>query len=91
MSPVGTEYEATDVDEGTYRFVDDLGRSLMHRFIAPVKRASLPLGISQFVAAIFELDLDPQDPRIGFKTAVANVLVIEPKRWFTTIADLPPR
>ena len=45
MSPVGTEYEATDVDEGTYRFVDDLGRSLMHRRIAPVKRALLPFGI----------------------------------------------
>ena len=88
ISSVRSECEAIDVEEGAFRFFDDLGRSLVPRFIAPVRRTSLPFGISLVGGGNFELDLDPQDDGSAFGTSVAAVLVIEPNRWFSTVADL---
>ena len=45
ISWVRSECEAVDVEAGAYCFFDDLGRSLVPRFIAPVKWTSLPFGI----------------------------------------------
>jgi len=36
----------------------------------------------------FELDLDPEDDGAAFETSIANVVAIEPNRWFTTVGDL---
>ena len=88
MWSVRAECEAIDVEEGTYRFFDDLGRRLVPRFISPVRRTSLPFGIKSIGGGNFELDLDPQHQGSAFETSVADVLVIEPNRWFPTIADL---
>ena len=88
ISSVRAECEAIDVEEGAYRFFDDQGRSLVPRFIAPVRRTSLPFGTKLVGGGNFELDLDPQDEGSAFETSVANVVAIEPNRWFATIADL---
>ena len=88
ISSVRSECEAIDVEEGTYRFFDDLGRRLVPRLISPVRRTSLPFGIKLIGGGNFELDLDPNDQGSAFETSVGGVLVIEPNRWFPTIADM---
>jgi len=88
ISSVRSECEAIDVEEGAYRFFDELGRSLVPRFSAPVRRTSLPFGIKLVGGGNFVLDMDPQDQGSAFETSVANVVAIEPNRWFATIADL---
>jgi hypothetical protein len=85
---VRRECEAVDVESGTYRFFDELGRSLIPRFISPVRWTSLPFGIKLVGGGNFELDLDPQDQGSAFETSLANVVAIERNRWFATIADL---
>ena len=88
MASVRAECEAVDVESGTFRFFDELGRSLIPRFIAPVKRTSLPFGIKLVGGGDFELDLDPQDQGFAFETSLANVVAIERNRWFATLTDL---
>jgi hypothetical protein len=88
MASVRGECEAVDVESGTFRFFDELGRSLIPRFIAPVRWSSLPFGIKLVGGGDFELDLDPQDQGSAFETSLANVVAIEPNRWFATIGDL---
>jgi hypothetical protein len=88
MESVRGECEAVDVESGTFRFFDELGRSLIPRFIAPVRWSSLPFGIKLVGGGNFELDLDPQDNGSAFETSLANVVAIERNRWFATIADL---
>jgi hypothetical protein len=88
MESVRAECEAIDVEEGSFRFFDELGRSLVPRFIAPVRRTSLLFGIKLVGGGNFELDLDPQEQGSAFETSLANVVAIEPNRWFATIADL---
>jgi hypothetical protein len=88
MASVRGECEAADVESGTFRFFDELGRSLIPRFIVPVRRTSLLFGIKLVGGGNFELDLNPQDQGSAFETSLANVVAIEPNRWFATIADL---
>jgi hypothetical protein len=76
------------LNPGTFRFFDELGRSLIPRFISPVRRSSWLFGIQSVVGGNFELDLDPQDQGSAFETSLANVVEIEANRWFATIADL---
>jgi hypothetical protein len=87
IASVRTECEAIDVEEGTFSFFDELGRSLVPRFISPVKRSSLFFGIKLVGGGNFELDVDPQD-QSSFEASLANAVAIEPNRWFATIADL---
>ena len=88
IESVRADCEAIDVEEGAFRFFDELGRSLVPRFIAPVRRTSLLFGIKLVGGGNFELDLDPQDQGSAFETSLANVVAIEPNRWFATIGDL---
>src|SRR5258705_699107 len=88
MESVRGDCEAIDVEEGAFRFFDELGRSLVPRFIVPVRRTSLLFGIKLMGGGNFELDLDPHDQGSAFETALMNVVAIEPNRWFATIADL---
>lgn len=87
MASVQGECEAIDVEEGAYRFFDELGRSLVPRFIAPVRKSSLLFGIKLVGGGNFELDLDPQD-QSAFETSLANAVAIEPNPWFATLVDL---
>ena len=88
MASVRGECEAVDVESGTFRFFDELGRSLIPRFTAPVKWSSLLFGIKLVGGGNFELDLDPDDQGSAFEASLANVVAIEPNRWFATIPDL---
>ena len=87
LASVQGECEAIDVEEGAYRFFDELGRRLVPRFIAPVRRSGSLFGISSVGGGNFELDLDPQD-QASFKTSLANAVAIEPNRWFATLEEL---
>lgn len=87
MSSVQQECEAIDVEEGAYLFFDELGRRLIPRFTAPVRRSRLLFGIELVGGGDFELDLDPKDYS-AFETSLANAIAIEPNRWFGTIEDL---
>ena len=86
---VRRECEGVDVEDGVYRFFDELGRRLVPRFIGPVERRSLLFGAIKSVGGgNFELELDPQDQGSAFETSLANVVAIEPNQRFATIADL---
>lgn len=87
LASVQGECEAIDVEEGAFRFFDELGRRLVPRFTAPVRRSRLLFGIGLVGGGNFELDLDPED-QSAFETSLANAVAIEPNRWFATIADL---
>lgn len=88
MESVRSDCEAIDVEEGAFRFFDELGRRLVPRFTASVRRTSLLFGIKLVGGGNFELDLDPQDQGSAFETSLVNVVAIEPNPWFATIADL---
>jgi hypothetical protein len=89
ITAVRRECEAVDVEDGVYRFFDELGRRLIPRFIAPVERKSILLGaITSIGGGCFHLELDPDDDGSAFETSLANVVVIEAKGRFTTIPDL---
>lgn len=88
IESVRSECEAIDVELGTFRFFDELGRSLIPRFVSPVRRTSLLFGIELVGGGDFELDLDLKDRGSAFEASLANVVAIEPNRWFPTIADL---
>src|SRR6266446_3203839 len=89
IASVRSECEAVDVEDGVYRFFDELGRRLLPRFSAPVEQRSLLFGAIKSVGGgNFELELDPQDQSSAFETSLANIAAIEPNRWFATIADL---
>jgi hypothetical protein len=88
VATVRGECEAVDVESGTFRFFDEMGRLLVPRFIAPVRWTSLLFGVKLVGGGDFELDLDPQHQESAFETSLANAVAIEPNRWFATIADL---
>jgi len=89
ITSVRRECEAVDVEDGVYSFFDELGRSLVPRFTAPVKRASLLFGaIKSVEGGSFELERDPLDDGSAFERSLANAVAIEPNRRFRTIADL---
>ena len=88
ISAVRVECETVDVEEGTYRFFDELGRTLKPRFTSPVRRSSLLFGIQVVGGGNFELDVDPEDDGSNFDKSVANAVVIEPNRWFATIEEM---
>jgi len=89
IASVRRECEAVDLEDGIYRFFDELGRRLVPRFIAPVERRSIFLGVFTTIGGgSFELELDPQDDGSAFETSLANVVVIEPNGKLTTILDL---
>jgi hypothetical protein len=78
-----------DVEDGVYRFFDEMGRLLVPRFIASVERRSLLFGaIKSIGSGNFELELDPQDQGSAFETSIANVVAINPNPRFPTITDL---
>ena len=81
------ECEAIDVEEGAFRFFDEMGRRLVPRFISPVRRSPSLFGISQIGGGNFELDLDPED-QTSFETSLSQAVVIEPNRWFATLEEL---
>jgi hypothetical protein len=83
------ECEGVDVEEGVYRFFDELGRRLVPRFIAPVERRSSLFGAIKSVrGGNFELELDPQDQGSAFEASLSNVVAIEPNPRFSTIRAL---
>src|SRR5712692_9833629 len=89
IASVRRDCEAVDVEDGVYRFFDELGRHLVPRFIAPVEKRSLLFGAIKSVGGgSFELELDPQDQGSAFETSLANVVAIDPNPRFATIADL---
>ena len=89
ITSVHRECEAVDVEDGVYRFFDELGRSLVPRFTAPVERGSLLFGLIKSVGGgSFQLELDPQEEGSAFETSLASAVAIEPNRSFITIADL---
>ncbi|MCM3874196.1 MAG: hypothetical protein ND895_26200 [Pyrinomonadaceae bacterium] len=89
IASVRRECEAVDVEDGVYRFFDELGRRLVPRFIAPVERGPIIIGVFTSIGSgSFELELDPQDDGSSFETSLANVVAIEPNGRFTTIPDL---
>ena len=88
ISAVRVECEAIDVEEETYRFFDELGRTLIPRFTSPVRRSSWLFGITTVSGGDFELDVDPHDDGSNFDKSVANAVVIEPNRWFATIEQM---
>ena len=87
LASVQGECEAIDVEEGAFTFFDELGRRLVPRFTAPVRRSPLLFGIGLVGGGNFELDLDPDD-QPSFETSLANAVAIEPNRWFATLGDL---
>ena len=87
MASVQAECEAIDVEEGAFRFFDELGRPLVPRFITPVRRSPALFGVGLVGGGSFELDLDPED-QSAFETSLANAVAIEPNRWFATLGDL---
>lgn len=89
LASVRLECEAVDVEDGVYRFFDDLGRPLVPRFITRVERGSLLFGAVKTVGGgVFELELDPQDKGLSFAESLANAVAINPNSRFPTIADL---
>lgn len=88
ISAVRVECEAVDVEENTYRFFDELGRTLIPRFTSPVRRSRLIFGIGTVDGGHFELDVDPHDDGSNFDQSVADAVVIEPNRWFATIEEM---
>ena len=88
ISAVRVECEAVDVEEQTYRFFDELGRTLIPRFTSPVRRSRLIFGIKVVGGGNFELDVDPHDDGSNFDEAVAKAVVIESNRWFATIEEM---
>ena len=88
ISAVRVECETVDVEEGTFQFFDELGRTLIPRFTSPVRRSSLFFGIKIVGGGNFDLDVDPHDDESNFDKAVANAVVIEPNRWFATIEEM---
>ena len=88
ISAVRAECETVDVEEGTYRFFDELGRTLIPRFTSRVRRSSLLFGITIVGGGNFELDVDPHDDGSNFDKSVANAVAIEPNRWFGTIEEM---
>jgi hypothetical protein len=83
IASVRRECEAVDVEDGVYRFFDEMGRRLIPRFIAPVERRSLLFGaIKSIGSGNFELELDPQDQGSAFETSIASVVAINPNPRF---------
>jgi hypothetical protein len=79
LESVRLECEAVDVEDGVYRFFDELGRPLVAHFIAPVDRGSLLFGTVKTVGGgFFELELDLQDQGPSFEKSLANVVAINP-------------
>jgi len=87
LASVRTECEAIDVEQGTYRFFDELGRSLVPCWITPVSTTSMPFGIKLVGGGQFELVVDPEDD-CDFETSLTNAVAIEPNKLFATIPDL---
>jgi len=87
LASVQGECEAIDVEEGAFHFFDELGRRLVPRFTAPVKRSRSFFGIRSIGGGNFELDLDPED-QSSFETSLANAVAIERNRWFSTLEEL---
>jgi hypothetical protein len=89
VASVRLECEAVDVEDGLYRFFDEMGRPLVPRFIAPVERNSLLFGtITTVGGGFYELELDLQDQGPSFETSLGSVVAINPNPSFPTIADL---
>ena len=88
LSAVRAECETVDVEDGVYRFFDDLGRSLLPHFTAPVRRTPLLFGIKAVSGGDIELELDPHDDGSNFETSVAKADAIEPNRWFATVEQM---
>src|SRR6266550_2353467 len=88
LDSVRTQCETVDVENGVYRFFDDLGRQLMPRWIAPVERTSILGKIKLVGGGEFELELDPQDQGSAFETSLERVVAIEPNPLFETVAEL---
>ena len=89
IDSVRRECEAVDVENGVYRFFNELGRHLLPRWIAPVERRSfLFRRIESVGGGSFELEVDPQDEGSAFQTSLGNVVAIEPNPMFETIAEL---
>src|SRR5947207_1378776 len=89
VASVRRECETVDVDDGVYRFFDELGRRLVPRFVTPVERTSLLFGAIKSVGGgNFELALDPQDQGLAFDGALAKVVAIDPNPNFATVAEL---
>lgn len=83
IASVRRECEVVDVEDGVYRFFDEMGRRLVPRFIASVERRPQLLGLFTSIdGGSFELELDPQDDGSAFETSLANVVVIEPNGRF---------
>src|SRR5215470_1144625 len=87
LASVQAECEGIDVEQGTFRFFDELGRSLVPRWITPVRKTSLPFGIKLVSGGHFELVLDRED-HSTFESSLASAVAIEPNRLFATIPDL---
>ena len=83
-----SEYEAIDVEEGTYNFFDDYGRRLIPRITTPVRRTSLPFGVKLVGGGDFDLELDREDRGAAFDSLLANTVAIERNPKFATLADL---
>jgi len=87
VASVQVECEGIDVEEGIYRFFDELGRSLVPRWITPMQKNSWLFGIESVGGGLFELVLDPED-HSAFETSLAKTVAIEPNRLFATVSDL---
>jgi len=89
LDSVRRECETVDVENGVYRFFDDLGRHLLPRWTAPVERRSLLFRwIGSVGGGSFDLEVDPQDEGSAFQSSLADVVAIVPNPTFETIADL---
>ena len=87
ISSVRTECETVDIEDGVYRFFNEVGRRLIPRFTSPVKRSKGIFGIAVWGGS-FELDLDPSDDGSCFDGALADAVGIEPTESFRSVADL---
>jgi hypothetical protein len=84
---VRRDCEPVDVEDGLYRFFDELGRRLVPRFIKPAER--VPWRFGEIIGdGEFELELDLTDTGFEFDAEITGVVAIRPNPRFATTNDL---